>query len=237
MRARNTGQYRKVSRYVWRDPRFRHAGNDAQLAFLYLWTGPEGNASGVLATSAQRLALALEWPPDRAEAALEALEVAGLADVDLAAEVVALNILDFETPDSSKVVAHWAACLADLPPSPAITKALEHLRAHCVSRGANFAEAFAKMVASLPPRFSAQGYTVSHTVCHTVSHTQPIPKMQKRATETETETETDPDPETPTPTYPPPDPDPDPERARGNGSDPEPIGAIAERLLKGVAHG
>lgn len=38
---------------------------------------------------------------------LEALEVAGLADVDLAAEVVALNILDFEPPDSPKVITHW----------------------------------------------------------------------------------------------------------------------------------
>lgn len=215
-RARNTGQFRKVSRYTWRDPRFRRAGNDAQLTFLYLWTGPEGNASGVLATSAQRLALALDWPPDRAVAALEALEAAGLADVDLAAEVVALNILDFETPDSPKVVAHWAACLADLPPSPAITKALERLQAHCVDRGTNFADAFAEMVLTLPARLKE-----SHTVSHTVSHTQPIPKTQKCPTETETET--------PTPTYPPPDPD--PERARDPHA-PEPIGAIADRMLR-----
>ncbi len=159
-------QYRRVPRYLWNDPRFRRMGVDAQFLYLYLWTSPQSNATGIINATPAVMALAHGWPLERAETALMTLCDAGLADVDSEAGLVALDFLEFDGPDNGKMILHWGACLADVPASPVITRALDRLKAHCEQRGKGFLEAFRALMRELPQRFHAE-----ETVCHTVSDT------------------------------------------------------------------
>jgi len=228
--AGSRSQFRKIGRYVWRHPAFKRVGTDAQLLFLYLWTGPDGNASGVIATTAAALAVALHWPTDRAQTALDALADVGLLEVDGDAELVVLDLLDLDPPDNPNVVQHWAVCLADLPASPAIARAIGRLGKHCAARGHGFIEGFTAMTQQLPERFrdlpaeapEQTPETVSPTVCHTVeqtvSNTVPHTVSIQRDLERERDRERD---------YRPPT---SGSRARERGGEPERVGDILERM-------
>lgn len=223
--------FRKVSSYIWRDRRFRRAGTDGQLLFLYLWTGPESNATGVSAHSPATLAIALHWPVGRAQAALTALADADLADVDADAEIVGIDLLECDPPDNGNVVKHWAHCLADMPQSPVIARALTRLKVHCAQRGDDFRRGFDDLMAALPVRF--KGDTVSHTVPDTVSHTVPdtvsqtVCQTPPKQSEIESEEEEEIYKDLPT---------------SGSGARardphaPEAIGAITARALEGLTH-
>lgn len=209
-------QYRRIPRYLWNDLAFRRVGPDAQFIFLFLWTHPGSNATGVTATTPPAIALTHGWPAERAEVALAALEAAGLAEVDSEAGLIGLNTLQFDPPDNGKMVRHWAKCLVDLPPSGIVTRALDRLGAHCEMRTPGFREAFADLMAELPPQLRQD-----HTVCRTVSGGYGIQGRRKKE-----ELE-----------IPPPPPDPDPERkpSRARVDGPESVGSIIARMRGGMA--
>lgn len=171
-------QYRRIPRYLWNDPPFKHLDTDAKFVFLHLWTSPHSNVTGITVTTTAALALTLGWTAQRVDSALTALCDAGLADVDVDAELVAVNVLEYDPPDSSKVILHWIPCLVDCPASPVIVKALERLRQHCIRRQMGYVKAFNTIVDELPDRLTdgvakIDAYTVSDRVSHTVSDTVP----------------------------------------------------------------
>jgi len=208
-------QFRKVTRYIWRDPRFRKAGTDAELLFLYLWTGPQSSTTGITACTAASLAVEHGWTVERANAAIAALADAGLAEVDESAGLIAIDQLDLDPPDNGRVVRHWAVVLGDLPQSPVIAHALEKLRAHCVTRGGtDFVEGYQAMLSQLPPRHT-QHDTVSDTVSNTVSGGYQLQRqIQRQIQRPPTDLRT---------------------RARARGGDPEPISEILSRAVGEVA--
>lgn len=171
-------QYRRIPRYLWNDPPFKHLDTDAKFVFLHLWTSPHSNVTGITVITTAALALTLGWTAQRVDSALTALCDAGLADVDVDAELVAVHVMEYDPPDSSKVVRHWIPCLVDAPASPVIVKALERLRQHCIRRQMGYVTAFNEIVDELPDRLTdgvakIDAYTVSDRVSHTVSDTVP----------------------------------------------------------------
>jgi hypothetical protein len=63
---------------IWRDRKFRALGDDAKLAFVSLWCGPDSTSAGVMRLEDGYAALTLDWPVARWASARAELEAQGL---------------------------------------------------------------------------------------------------------------------------------------------------------------
>lgn len=59
---------------IWRDRKFRALSDDAKLAFVSLWCGPDSTSAGVMRLEDGYAALTLDWPIERWVSARTELE-------------------------------------------------------------------------------------------------------------------------------------------------------------------
>lgn len=93
----------QVPTRLWRDKRFRTLSDEYKLALLSLWCGPDSASAGVMRLEDGYAALALDWPPEKWQAARMALESAGLikrnADTD---EILICGFFEVNRPSNDR---------------------------------------------------------------------------------------------------------------------------------------
>lgn len=175
--ARKPGspKFATVTALMWHS--LRELSDDAALAYLYLWTGPRRNMTGISADGAETLAFERRWTQERAQTALDELRNADLIETDPAARVVAVTgALDIDPPSSGSVVQGWAGVLADFPQSPVIEAQLDRLQDYCQQRGDNWRQGYAALMEALPLRFKGRvSGGVSGRVIPSSEHQTPTP--------------------------------------------------------------
>lgn len=123
---RKTGQvgsrvFRKITQYMWGDPRFRRLsrpGPSAQYLYQYLQTGPETQPlSGVISMhGSAALAESLGWTSDEVRSAFAEIEVQGLGKADWEARLIFLpTVMSENPPENPNVITSWMRQINELP--------------------------------------------------------------------------------------------------------------------------
>lgn len=88
---------------IWRDRQFRQLTDDAKLALLSLWCGPQSTSSGVMRLEDGYGAMALDWTVERWQAARTDIERHGFikhdADTD---EILIVNFFSTNRPANER---------------------------------------------------------------------------------------------------------------------------------------
>lgn len=135
-------RYRKIDPRIWNDAKFSHLSNDAKLLFIYLLTSPQTQMIGAVPMRAESVAAELGFDMERYGIRYRELYDMGIAEYDDRGLYWVKNFLKYNSPDNPKVVISWRECLDFLPECPLLSKILESARAHCLSRGERYIEAF-----------------------------------------------------------------------------------------------
>jgi hypothetical protein len=179
--------YSKVERFLWRDPRFRTLGDDAQKLWLYFLTCPTSTTCpGLFMATPMTIIDELCWADAEAEAfavvlpeavrrlsaATRALCAAGWMEYDARTRVVyVLRALEHNMPESPNVVRSWATALKSIPP--------------CEVRGRWIAAAYATLRdeghASLARVMREALDKVSIEINESITHGQSKPKTRAKS--------------------------------------------------------
>ena len=137
-------RYRKIDPRIWNDAKFSSLSNDAKLLFLYLLTSPQTQMIGAVPMRAESVAAELGFDTKRYGIRYQELYKLGIAEYDDRGLYWVKNFLKYNSPDNPKVVISWRECLDFLPECPLLKKLIDSAKAHCISRGEQYVEAFQK---------------------------------------------------------------------------------------------
>ena len=137
-------RYRKIDPRIWNDAKFSSLSNDAKLLFLYLLTSPQTQMIGAVPMRAESVAAELGFDTKRYGIRYQELYKLGIAEYDDRGLYWVKNFLKYNSPDNPKVVISWRECLDFLPECPLLKKIIDSAKAHCISRGEQYVEAFQK---------------------------------------------------------------------------------------------
>lgn len=137
-------RYRKIDPRIWNDAKFSRLSNEAKLLFIYLLTSPQTQMIGAVPMRAESVAAELGYDAKRYGIRYRELYDMGIVEYDERGLFWVKNYLKYNSPDNSKVVISWRDCLDFLPECPLLRKIIESARAHCLSRGEQYAAAFEK---------------------------------------------------------------------------------------------
>ena len=137
-------RYRKIDPRIWNDAKFSRLSNDAKLLFIYLLTSPQTQMIGAIPMRAESVAAELGFDMERYGIRYQELYDMGIAEYDDRGLYWVKNYLKYNSPDNPKVVISWRECLDYLPECPLLQRIIESARAHCLSRGERYIEAFQK---------------------------------------------------------------------------------------------
>ena len=137
-------RYRKIDPRIWNDAKFSRLSNDAKLLFIYLLTSPQTQMIGAVPMRAESVAAELGFDMERYAIRYQELYDMGIAEYDDRGLYWVKNYLKYNSPDNPKVVISWRECLDFLPECPLLQRIVDSAKAHCLSRGERYVEAFQK---------------------------------------------------------------------------------------------
>lgn len=137
-------RYRKIDPRIWNDAKFSRLSNDAKLLFIYLLTSPQTQMIGAVPMRAESVAAELGFDMERYAIRYQELYDMGIAEYDDRGLYWVKNYLKYNSPDNPKVVISWRECLDFLPECPLLQRIGDSAKAHCLSRGERYVDAFQK---------------------------------------------------------------------------------------------